>query len=174
MSKITKEVTYSAMMVNVIGLLCVVPLLAAYMWSYRLFFYKQLAEVPINMTLLLTGLLIISLAVHEVLHGVGWVLTKGCAAKNIHLKFRMLMASCHCDKPLLGSRYMFGLVFPFAVLVTSTIILSFLYPSNVTLFAALVNIALCGGDILLFLRLFPYRRNKIIDHPDKAGFAVVA
>ncbi|MGX6978741.1 DUF3267 domain-containing protein [Vagococcus elongatus] len=173
MEKMVKEVTYNSIMVNILGFLCVLPLLASYMVVYRKCFYGKLTDTDINITLLIIILLLISMLIHEALHGGGWVLTKGCTLKNIHIKFNFMMASCHCDKPLTGSKYMFGLVLPFLTLAVGTTLLSFVYPSTLTLFATLVNIALCGGDILLFFRMFPYRHQKIIDHPTKAGFAVV-
>lgn len=173
MSKMVKEVTYSGIMINVLGFLGIFPLLMIYMLVYRKYFYGKLADAEINFTLLLISLLLISLLVHEALHGVGWVLTKGCTFKNIHLKFNFLMASGHCDKPLKGSKYIFGLAFPFAILVPGTMILSFVFPSIVTVFTAIINITLCGGDLILFFKIIPYRNKQIIDHPSKAGFAIV-
>lgn len=166
------EETISILNTNVFGIL--ISLIAcAIAWLV----YRQVNEISITIALrsvtsnfLLSFIVLIaSIIVHELIHGLGWSISCKHGFKSIKFGYNG-MPYCHCSEPLSAGRYLFGAILPFLVLGVGILICSVIL-SNPGLFtAALLNILAAGGDLLICISLRKNSKAKIIDHPTDPGY----
>lgn len=128
-----------------------------------------------NWKLVLLALLI-SVPVHEFLHGLGFVGACREKWKSIGFGFQLkaLMPYCCCKEALGIGSYLFGVLLPCTVLglIPSVIAIAANLPA-VFLFGIL-NILIASGDLTIVLRLLRYigKDVRIFDHPVKCGSIV--
>ncbi|MGN0585195.1 MAG: DUF3267 domain-containing protein [Ruminococcus sp.] len=125
---------------------------------------------------LIIAAIILSLPIHEFIHGLGWVLF--CKRKWKSIEFGMMWSSltpyCHCDEALSVKKYYVGLFLPFIILG--------IIPSAAAVFSGSVsllvigafNILGAGGDLTIGCLIFKYLNKKsiVLDHPEECGCAV--
>lgn len=120
-------------------------------------------------------LLMLSVFIHEVLHGVGWSIWTRQKWKSIYLgvMWSSLTPYCHCKEPLSPRHYLFGALMPFGVLGIGIYILAVIMGSNLLLMLSLCNILCAGGDTTIACMLWKYLDRQdcyILDHPTDCGF----
>lgn len=117
-------------------------------------------------------LLILSIFIHEFLHGLTWHFF--CKKKWKSIKFGVmweyLTPYCHCKEPLRFSHYILGGLMPFFVLGIGLSVLGILLHSNLIIIIGALNILSAGGDTTISCMLLPYRNSILIDHPSACGF----
>ncbi len=115
---------------------------------------------------------LISIPVHEVLHGLAWSLVSKNGWKSI--RFGILRPSytpyCHCKEPLGFGAYLFGAVTPFLILGVATFLLSYTSGCLFWLLFSIVHFIAAGGDATLIFMMLPYTKAKFLDHPSECGF----
>ncbi len=121
-------------------------------------------------------LFLLTVFIHEVLHGVGWSLSTKKKWKSIYLgmMWEYLTPYCHCKEPLTPRQYLIGGLMPFAVLGIGLYVVAFITGSHMLLALGLLNILCAGGDTTIACMLFKYLKQNgncyILDHPTECGF----
>lgn len=125
--------------------------------------------------ILFITLFIISIAVHELIHGLSWC----CFTKNgwKSIKFgiiwNQLMPYCHCNEALTAHQYRIGLLMPTVVLGVIPIIIAWITGSVFLLLYGTVMIVSGAGDLLMYGIMFKVDGSaKVKDHPKKIGFTI--
>lgn len=117
--------------------------------------------------------LLLSIPIHEGLHGLGWVLF--CKEKGKSIQFGVMWESltpyCHCREALTVGQYYLGLLLPFTVLGVVICVISIVIGNAVLLILGIYNILLAGGDTTIGCIIAKYlgKDVKILDHPDQCG-----
>ena len=117
-------------------------------------------------------ILIVSLLIHELIHGITWSIYCEDKLKSIKFGFNLsgLMPYAHCKEPLSKKGYMIGALMPFLILGIIPMLLMFIFPNNFLFFMSIINILSAGGDLLIALHLLKYKNIKVLDHPTDPGF----
>lgn len=118
---------------------------------------------------------VLSIVVHEGLHGLGWMLAGRVPRAAIRFGFKDLTPYAHCSRPLRATAYRIGTAFPALILgLVPALFGTVLGNGALTLWGSLM-VFVAGGDlaILWILRRVPGRA-LVRDHPARAGCVVVA
>jgi Protein of unknown function (DUF3267). len=117
--------------------------------------------------------MIVSIPIHEFIHGFTWHFFCKNKWKSIHFGIikEMLTPYCHCKEPLSFASYLLGGLMPLLVLGFGMSILGIVLHSGLVLAIGAINIVCAGGDTTIVCMLLKYRDCKIIDHPTDCGFA---
>ena len=171
-----KDETFSARTANLMIFATGVPLSILLGAVYLLVQRENALNVfTCNWKLVLLALLI-SVPVHEFLHGLGFVGACREKWKSIGFGFQLkaLMPYCCCKEALGIGSYLFGVLLPCTVLglIPSVIAIAANLPA-VFLFGIL-NILIASGDLTIVLLLLRYigKDVRIFDHPVKCGSIV--
>ncbi len=113
--------------------------------------------------------------VHELLHGVGWVIWTKKKWKSIYIgmMWDSLTPYCHCKEPLKPKQYLIGGLTPFLVLGVGMFMLSLIVGNRMFFLLSIVNFICAGGDTTIACMLFRYLKEDsvyILDHPTEGGF----
>lgn len=114
--------------------------------------------------------LIVSIVIHELLHGLGWSINCKHGFKSIEFSLNGMMPLCHCKEALLCSQYLLGVIMPFLILVLGLTIIAYIFSSILLFLITFANIFLASGDLLIAFSLRKSPKSKIIDHPSKPGY----
>lgn len=164
--------TISAVMANVLALVTALPFAAvfyvAYLWLWG-YEGSGLREPVIALVLFL-----VSIPIHEGLHGLGWVryCQNGWNSIRFGLIKELLTPYCHCGEALEARQYIVGLLLPFLVLGILPCAVALLAGNQVLIWVGAVNILGAGGDTTIACYLLGCRKERIVDHPTECGFVV--
>lgn len=116
--------------------------------------------------------ILLSVPIHEGIHGLTWLLFCKEGRKSIHfgIMWKYLTPYCHCSEPLVFSSYIIGGLMPFFMLGIASFLISLMVKSPLLLAISMLNILAAGGDLTIAFMLFPHRKAKILDHPTECGF----
>lgn len=119
-------------------------------------------------------LFLVTVYIHEVLHGVGWCLGTREKWKSIYIgmMWSSLTPYCHCKEPMEPRKYLFGCLLPGVVLGLGIYIAAFITGSNFLLWLSLLNVLCAGGDMLIAWYARRYRAGYVLDHPTECGFII--
>lgn len=117
--------------------------------------------------------LLLSVPVHEFLHGLGWLPSCKNGWKSIRFGFMLssLTPYCNCKEAMGVGRYYAGLLLPFTVLGLLPSAAAVVTGSFALLGFGLLNILLAGGDlaIALVIRKYLGEQALLLDHPSACG-----
>lgn len=117
---------------------------------------------------------ILSIVVHEMLHGMGWSIFARKGWKSIHfgVMWEYLTPYCHCKEPLRPGAYLFGGLLPFLILGIGMYIVAWVSGNSILYILSLLNMLAAGGDTTLMCMLLKYfgKDVMILDHPTECGF----
>lgn len=167
-----KIVTISVVKANVLALVTSFPILFVCWWVYFLFWNETSVTFDMTAILLFLILWIISLPVHELIHGITWSLFCKSGRKSIHLGviWRALTPYCHCSEPLSFGGYILGGLMPFFVLGIGLFIASLVSGNLFLLALSLISTLGAGGDLAIACKILKYHNGLIYDHPTECGF----
>lgn len=116
--------------------------------------------------------IILSIPIHECLHGFGWHFFCKDKWKSIcfGVIWQYLTPFCHCKEPLKFKHYLFGGLMPFFVLGIGVSALGVIFHSSILLLIGLYNIIAAGGDTTIACVAFKYHNSILMDHPSECGF----
>lgn len=123
-------------------------------------------------------LFIISMPIHEWIHGFTWGLfaEKGMDDIEYGVIWQMLTPYCTCKAPLKKHQYILGSMMPTIVLGVLTAFVGICINSFFVVIIGCYNIFAGGGDFNIIIRLLRYKtENKnviFMDHPTELGLAV--
>lgn len=141
-------------------------------------FVKREGSFDFGSMILFCILLVASIFIHELLHGVGWSFSAEERWKSISfgMMWEYLTPYCHCQEPLRPKQYLTGCLMPFAVLGIGLYLAALITGSYMLLFLSFINILSAGGDTTIACMEWKYLKQNdvcyILDHPTECGFAV--
>jgi len=162
--------TISIVKANIMAILIAGPIAIIAFVIYML----KWNQFSINTTdfLIFYGLVIVSLPIHELIHGVVW--SKYCKNgwKSIHIgvMWAMLTPYCYCKESIKFSGYLLGGLMPLFVLGIGLFVIAFVKQNPILMLLSVFNIVGAGGDITIAGMLRKYSQAKILDHPTECGF----
>jgi hypothetical protein len=123
-------------------------------------------------TMWLVVALVAGIVVHELIHGLAWMLAGRMSWRDISfgVMWRYLAPYCHCSRPMRKSPYVAGALAPLVVLGVVPCVVAFLNGSFAWLvFGIFLTVGACG-DILVVWILRKEKKDVLIyDHPSEAG-----
>lgn len=171
---VRKDATISIVRANVGALLYSLPIIVVLILIFLAVHSGSENEYSFGLinVLVFFVLMLVSVPVHELLHGLGWSLFSENGFKDI--KFGVLKESftpyCHCKKPLPFGPYAFGGVLPFLILGLVIYCIALATGDIFILALSAFNILAAGGDLMIAVKLIGYRNYLIVDHPSECGF----
>lgn len=122
-------------------------------------------------------LMILWMALHELLHGIGFGIFKGVNKNNI--KYGIELESgifyCMCKQKISKANILVSLLFPFTFIGVITLILGLIFSNSDLVVLSLVNIAGAIGDLAMFISiLFMPNNIEYIDLDDTTGFFLIS
>lgn len=164
-----RNYTFPCRQAYIWGTLIALPFVALAGGVYRVFLLDR--AVLLNHTsLILLTVVVVSLPLHELLHGLGWELAGRLVEDEIQFLFQRGMPMCTCRAVLSTKAYLTGVLLPFLVLGGGSIVFLIVYPGTISVLAALVNLLLPGADLLLSWKILSSGAAKIADNSDQTGF----
>ena len=115
-------------------------------------------------------LLLVGIVVHELVHGITWLLLthKGFS----HLSFGFLSGGvyCHIDVPLLKKQYVIGALMPLLLVGIVPTLVAFCTGSLLWLLLGIVFIVSAVGDMMIVWTIRKESADVLVyDHPSEAG-----
>lgn len=164
----------SLLTANVVAAVAVIPVMAIGVGLFTLLWGA--GRYAFEMTWWAFVLLLVGIVVHELLHGVGWQLTKASEDVSVEygVKWAMLTPYAHLTGPIPLRAYRFGTVLPGVVLGLLPMVLGLaLGHSDMLTFGIIFTWAAAGDFMVLWsLRDLP-PDVRVEDHPDRAGARVL-
>lgn len=168
-----KDMILSSSRTMIVGTLYALPLVIIFGFVYRflLLDHARLLEMNgLSFYIMFLAIIIVSVIIHECLHGLGWALFSGKSWSSIRFNFHAMMPSCACRIPLSREKYLIGVLLPVIVLGGSSVVFMFVHPGTVSVLTMIVNIILSGADIMIATSVIKEKGALIVDHPIEAGY----
>ena len=172
-----EDATVSILKANLMTFVTALPLIVVVILAtlalHRGAYQDGLAKAFYERTILHIVLMIVSIPVHEGLHGLGWrfFCKEGWRSIQFGVMWESLTPYAHCREPLKLGRYYIGLLAPVTVLGVVPSILAVVTGDISLLLMGTYNLLLAGGDLTIALIIARYRGKdvRILDHPDQCG-----
>lgn len=169
-----KDVTMSSKMAIIKGVIFALPFVILLGVVYRVFLTDKASLLEINgisFYATFIAIIVVSVFIHELLHGFGWIIASRKGWGTIKFNISALMPSCSCRTVLTKHQYLFGVLLPFVILGTISIIFMFVYPGTVSMLTMLVVFFGAGADLVIAFDILHEKSSIFIsDHPTDAGF----
>jgi len=161
--------TFSCRQAYLWGMLIALPFVALVGGAYRIFLLNR--AVLLNHTgLILLVVIVVSLPLHELFHGLGWKVAGRLENYEIKYLFKHGMPMCSCLAVLSTKAYLTGVLLPFLMLGGGSIVFLVAYPGTISVLAAVVNLLLPGADLLIAWKILRSGAAKIANQPEQVGF----
>ena len=168
-----KDVTFSSGKATAFGVLYALPFITILGLAYRFLLLERahLSETGVlSFYIMFIAILVVSVAIHELLHGIGWAISSGKGWQAVRFNIHAMMPSCACKTALKKKSYLAGVLAPFVVLGLGSAMFVFVYPGTVSFLIMMVNFVAAGADLLIAVRVVKEDNCLIADHPTKAGY----
>ncbi|MDR0519835.1 MAG: DUF3267 domain-containing protein [Clostridiales Family XIII bacterium] len=166
------EVSVSMLKANVFGMIAAIAI--AYIFHAVYYHLFPLDQSAYTSTPLMLMLLLASIVIHELLHGVFFsMFTSGTWRDKIHFGINKISPYCSCTKPISAVGYACAGLAPFAILGMGMFVLSIQINSRYLFMLSLYNILFCSGDLFMIALLLKHRPKEILDHPSRYGFYIL-
>lgn len=168
---IPKEKTISVLKANIFAFLTAGPIAIICFVIFYLQFPEHDYVLSQESSLIFLLAMIVSIFVHEILHGIGWgIFCRSKKSISFGVMWKQLTPYCTCAEPLTYTKYLIGSLIPFFILGIVMFMIALFTESTVCLYLSLINILSAGGDTTISLLLWNHRKDIIVDHPTKVGF----
>lgn len=176
----------SALRANILAILLILPIFIIYFIPYYLINFTD-STIPdfknsinnitleygfLGLPLLIMGVTIVGIVIHELIHGAFWSFFAKNGYKSIRfgIVWKVLSPYCHCREHLLVKEYIIGAIMPAIILGLLPTVYSIIYDSfEIFAFGIFFTLA-AGGDIILIYLLRNEKMNSIVqDHPSEVG-----
>lgn len=140
-----------------------------------IFIFCNWYEINFNFNLLI--LLILWMALHEVLHGIGFGIFKNVKHNNIKygIELEKGIFYCMCTQKISKKNILTSLMFPFTFIGIITIIIGIIIKNSTLISLSLFNIAGAIGDITMFITILMMPDDiEYIDLDDTTGFFLIS
>ena len=164
------QVRISIIRMNIIGVLLTAATLAAAVFGFRLIWGPT--DTP---SALFIPYLIILVVLHELSHGLGWILC-GIPIRTIKfgIMWHLLAPYAHCRIPMSMRVYRFALLLPaFTTGIFPLVIGLWTQDFDLTLASTLLVGGAAGDISMLFAGIAFHRHTRVMDHPAEPAFVVL-
>lgn len=165
------DCTFGALAANVFGMLAALPFAGAAVAAYFLCApaFRALFSVFAWDFFALAGMLLVSLPVHEGLHGLFWAAAnRSFRGIRFGVMREFLTPYCACEAPMHSAAYVCGTLAPFVFLGLGLSAAGIAAGYWALLCAGVFNIFCAGADILVSARALG--GGVLLDHPERCGF----
>ena len=177
-----EKLTIDLVWANVFGVLILIPigllfgLPFYFIWKPQLDIKQYLDSTgPLGAGLgflLIFGILILGIVLHELIHGIIWAkfAKEGFKSIKFGVLWEMLTPYCHCKEALNVRQYIIGAIAPAIILgIIPTIIAIITGNLGLLIFGMLFTMA-AGGDFLIINLIRKESSSDLVqDHPSEAG-----
>lgn len=146
---------------------------------FAAFFYFMIHgfSIYISFTVVLIVVLlnIIGIVLHEMLHGVGFIIFGKVKPSEVKYGFswKYGVAYAHCVIPIKISAYRISLLLPVVLTGLLPLVISYIIGNGVLLTVSVILTAGGIGDWLIFRSLRKYKASQYVkDHPTKVGYFI--
>ena len=171
---VSRDLLISGAKANTVGMLFglvpVIPFAIWYLIAYGAFdpFEQVYDSVAVCVALL------ISIPVHELIHGITWSLFASKRIKSIAfgVAWKSVTPYCSCKEALKRGHYTIGVIMPGIVLGIIPLIISCIIGSASLFVYGMFMTITAGGDLLIFSMILREKKSKqecFLDHPSKIG-----
>lgn len=174
-----RDLSVSMAKANFYCLLIAVPLASLLGWLYfKIWGYANLIKIYLSFKnlLYLSIFFVIGTVVHELIHGLSWVIFGQKPLKFVKYGFQLktLTPYAHCRKPMEANAYRIGVLMPGLLLGILPSLIGIATGNGwVMNFGILFTLA-AGGDFLILWLIRNVSSSKLVeDHPTKAGCYVI-
>lgn len=168
-----KDVTITSGKAMVLGVLYALPfvVIIGFLYRFLLMDRAHLTELGgLKFYAMFIVIIAISVVIHELLHGVGWAVSSGRGWDVVRFNINAMMPSCACKAALEKKSYLLGVLAPFVILGTGSVLFILIYPGTVSLLTMMVNFIAAGADLIIAFNVLKERGSFIVDHPTEAGY----
>lgn len=117
-------------------------------------------------------LMLLSVIIHELLHGIAWSIF--CSKKWKSIQFgiiwKMITPYCSCLEPLSWIPYLIGGLIPCLILGIIPYIFAIIWGNTFVLWFAVFNIAAASGDLMVAYHICKDRPSLVMDLPEECGY----
>lgn len=143
---------------------------------YVLIWGRPHMSLHVSGILLIAGLFIVGVLLHEAIHGFVWALwgTKSFATIKFGMNVRALAPYAHATVPMKASAYRLGAISPALVLGALPALGGIVTGSLIALIFGAIFLAAAAGDFLVLWMIRHVPANALVeDHPTRAGCIVI-
>lgn len=169
-----RNMTISASKANWYGIGFFIVLYIAARFGFKLIWGEEDPAKEISEGYFILAL-VAGFVVHELIHGLGWMLASGCGWKNISFGFMWsaLMPYCHCDVPMRMKAYRIGGLAPLVILGILPLVIGLAWGSySLTCFGVFLTIGAIGDIMMICVLRHEPADKMVIDHPSEPGCVV--
>ena len=168
------DLSISMLRANVLAFFIMVPVavLQFSLFNLRNGAGKFSATLNLLNLLIFAGLVIGSIVVHELIHGLTWMLVgkKPFSAVNFGIQWQTLTPYAHLKEPIEVNVYRAGGFMPGFILGILPFIFSLITGNQGSLWFGVIQTAAASGDWLILLVLRKVQSGTLVeDHPTRAG-----
>ncbi len=176
-----EKLTIDLVWANKFGILLLIPIglifgLPFYLiWKPQLDIKQYLDSAPQEAGLgflLIFGILIIGIVLHELIHGIAWAkfAKKGFKSIKFGVLWKMLTPYCHCKEALNVRQYIIGAITPAIIMgIIPAVIAIVIGNLGLLIFGMFFTMA-AGGDFLIINLIRKESSSDLVqDHPSEAG-----
>ena len=176
-----EKLTIDLKWANKFGILLLIPIglifgLPFYLiWKPQLDIKQYLDSAPQEAGLgflLIFGILIIGIVLHELIHGITWAkfAKKGFKSIKFGVLWKMLTPYCHCKEALNVRQYIIGAITPAIIMgIIPAVIAIVIGNLGLLIFGMFFTMA-AGGDFLIINLIRKESSSDLVqDHPSEAG-----
>jgi len=160
---------------NIIVTFLAIPLLLLQFSLYVSLFGAQ-GIAPSWGVLPLILIIFIGMSIHELIHGLTWMIVGGKALSAIKFGFqwKSITPYAHLKEPVDINTYRLGTIMPGLVLGIFVYILSLILVDGNLFWFSLIHTSAAGGDFLILWLIRNVRAGSLVeDHPTNAGCYVI-
>jgi hypothetical protein len=171
-----KDLSVSMGMANVLSLLFVIPSIGILLLLYLILWgFSGLSSIKsdiyANLPYIII-LLVISILLHEIIHGIAWAYFGKKSIKKIKygISLKTLTPYAHCMEPMNIRGYRLGAIMPGIIMGLVPSIIGLITGVASIMLYGLFFTAAAGGDFLIIWLLRKENKNVMVkDHPSRAG-----
>lgn len=170
-----RDLSISMDRANVIVLFASIPVVVAQFALYRWIHGTGRMETTWNVIILI-GVVLLGILVHELIHGIGWVIFghKPFSSIKFGFQWKTFTPYAHLTEPVEVKAYRIATFLPGFVLGFLVYILSLVLGDGNLFWFSLVHTAAAGGDWLILWLIRNVKAGmQVEDHPTNAGCYVL-
>ncbi len=173
----TENLFFSILLVNILGLLVILPINFLFLAVYYLFndYTPNDNTYSPYIGLIFIALMLLLIVVHELIHGITWghFAAEGRKSIEFGVIWQALTPYCTCSSPLTKGEYIKGALMPTIVLGFIPGIIAAITGWVPLLILSQLMILAGAGDVLIVARLLLHRPKNAkvvyLDHPTECG-----
>jgi hypothetical protein len=170
-----RDLSISMDRANVIVMLISIPVILLQFAVFLMLHGTEGLRLTLNTALLIAAVLL-GIVVHELIHGLSWVIfgRKPFSAIKFGFQWKTLTPYAHLKEPVEVNAYRLGAFLPGFILGILIYILSLVFGNGDLFWFSLVHTSAAGGDWLILWLIRNVRAGtQVEDHPTNAGCYVL-